>query len=398
MRILMLHDRYQVRGGEECSTAADVALLREGGHSVELWEQDNTEIHQIGRLRTAARTIWSSAAHHAVTNKLRTDRFDLLHVQNFFPLWSPSVYWAAQSLGVPVVQTLHNYRLTCVNGLLFRRDAACEKCLGRAVPWSGIWHGCYRGSRAASSVVAGMIGWHHLVGSWERKVGAYISVSDFARRKFLAAGLPADKIVVRPNFLHPIPSAGAGRGGYALYAGRLTAEKGIPTLLQAWKAASPVLPLVIVGDGPLRDTVISAAEPGKIEYRGSKSLEEVLELMGKAEFLVFPSQCYETMGRTVMEALAKGTPVVVSDAGAAAEMVVNGETGFHFAAGSVAALRDRIQWCWENRQQLHNMRAAARAGFGTKYTPERSAALLMQAYELAGAPTIPMTRSCAAAE
>ncbi len=229
MKVLMLHNRYLVPGGEDQSTAAEVALLT---HQVELLEHDNREIESLGKARTAARTLWSSDSYQRVHSKLCDGQFDVMHVQNFFPLWSPSVYYAAAKRGIPVVQTLRNYRLMCVNHSFFRDGQVCEDCLGRFMPWPGIVHACYKDSRMASGVVAGMIGLHKIMGTWRNRVDLYVALTEFAREKYITGGLPAERIVVNPNFVHPAPLAGTGGGGYALFVGRLSPEKGIPTLLE----------------------------------------------------------------------------------------------------------------------------------------------------------------------
>ncbi|MBZ5523543.1 MAG: glycosyltransferase [Acidobacteriia bacterium] len=384
MKILMLHNRYLLPGGEEQSTAADVALLAEYGHQVQLLEQDNRDIERLGRTRIALGTIWAPDSFRRIREKLRAETFDILHVQNFFPLWSPSVYYAASRCGVPVVQTLHNYRLLCVNSVFFRDNHACEDCLGRAVPWPGVLHGCYRNSRAASAAVAGMIGVHKLMGTWSNKVQVYVAVSEFAREKYIAGGLPADRIVVRPNFLHPPPEPGEGGGGYALFVGRLSPEKGIATLLEAWKTADHAIPLKIVGEGPLKDLVTANCQASSgIEYLGPRPLAEVLQLMSRAEFLVFPSEWYETMGRTIMEAFAVGTPVLAARIGTPASMVVPGKTGFHFRAGDVLSLRQQVEWCSGNLQELQALRKNVRAAFEETYTGAAAAASLLAIYRAA---------------
>src|SRR5437899_240556 len=276
----MLHNRYLVPGGEDQSSAAEAALLRDHGHEVEFLEEDNRRVEQLGKARTALRAVWSRESYRLVDQKLRTGSFDILHVQNFFPLWSPSVYYAASRNHVPVVQTLHNYRLMCVNSLLFRDQHVCEECLGRLLPWRGVVHACYRQSRAASAVVAGMAGTHKMAGTWRNRVRTYIAVSEFARAKYVAGGLPAVKIVVEPNFIHPTPEPGSGGGGYALYVGRLSPEKGIATMLEAWKSARSAMPLKIVGEGPLAELVVAAGRAcPRIEYLGGRSFPEVLDLM-----------------------------------------------------------------------------------------------------------------------
>jgi glycosyltransferase involved in cell wall biosynthesis len=383
MKILMLHNRYLIPGGEDQVTAAETALLRAYGHEVELLEEDNRRVEELGRARLALRTVWSQEAYHRIYEKLRGG-FDILHVQNFFPLWSPSVYYAASRNNVPVVQTLHNYRLMCVNSLLFRDQHLCEECMGHFLPWRGVLHACYRNSRAASAVVAGMVGSHKLAGTWHKRVTAYIAVSEFTREKYIAGGFPQEKIVVKPNFLHPTPEPGQGGGGYALYVGRLSHEKGIAAMLEAWKSASHPMSLRIVGEGPLADLVIAAGRAcPKIEYLGGKLLPEVLDLMRSAEFLVFPSEWYETMGRTIMEAFAVGTPVVASKIGPPAKMVVSGETGFHFQPGNVTELREWVEWCSQNPEHLRALRRKAREAFEAKYTGAANAEMLTAIYRKA---------------
>jgi glycosyltransferase involved in cell wall biosynthesis len=384
MKILMLHNRYLIPGGEEQSCAAEVALLRDYGHEVELLEEDNRRVAEIGNAQMALRAMWSWESYRRINRKLRGGSFDVLHVQNFFPLWSPSVYYAASRNHVPVVQTLHNYRLMCVNSLLFRDQHVCEECMGRLLPWRGVLHACYRESRSASAAVAGMVGAHKLAGTWRNRVKTYVAVSEFAREKYVAGGFPQEKIVVKPNFIHPTPAPGKGGGGYALYVGRLSPEKGIATMLEAWKSAANPMPLKIVGEGPLAELVISAGRTcPKIEYVGSKSLPEVLDLMRGSEFLVFPSEWYETMGRTIMEAFAVGTPVIASRIGPPTTMVVAGETGFHFQPGNVAELRQRVEWCSHNLEQLRALRAKARVAFEASYTGAANIEMLVSIYRTA---------------
>jgi len=381
MKVLMLHNRYLIPGGEDQCSVAEAALLRDHGHEVELLEEDNRRVEQLGHARTALRTVWSRESYRRIDELLGSGKFDILHVQNFFPLWSPSVYYAASRNRVPVVQTLHNYRLMCANALLFRDQHLCQECLGRFMPWHGVVHACYRNSRAASAVVASMVGAHKLAGTWRKRVGAYIAVSEFAREIYVAGGLPAEKIAVKPNFIHPSPKLGAGGGGYALYVGRLSAEKGVATMLEAWKRADGAIPLKIAGEGPLAQLVIATArECSRIEYLGAKLLPEVLDLMRMAEFLVFPSEWYETMGRTIMEAFAVGTPVVAARIGPPATMVVPGETGFHFTGGSVAELRERLEWSSRNLDQMRAMRAKARQKFEACYTGAANATMLLAIY------------------
>ncbi len=384
MKVLMLHNRYLIPGGEDQSTASEVALLRDYGYEVELLEQDNHDIEQLGKARTAAGTVWSSASYKSIHQRLSTGSFDVMHVQNFFPLWSPSVYYAAAKCKVPVVQTLRNYRLMCVNATFYRDGHVCEDCLGKTAPWLGIAHACYRNSRAGSAVLAGMVGIHKLLGTWQRKIQAYIALTEFARDKFIAGGFPQDKIVVKPNFVHPAPEPGSGGGGYALFVGRLSEEKGIATMLHAWKATSSPIRLKIVGDGPLTELVRqAAAESSSIEYLGRRNSAEVFDLLRSAEFLVFPSEWYEGMPRTVIEAFAVGTPVLASNLGATASMIVPDKTGFHFIPGDAGDLQHHVEHCSRNLDYVRSMRPLARAEFLAKYTGSANAGLLLEIYRRA---------------
>jgi glycosyltransferase involved in cell wall biosynthesis len=384
MKVLMLHNRYLVPGGEDRSTAAEAALLTDYGHQVELLEHDNREIKSLGKAKTAARTLWSPDSYHRVYSKLRDGQFDVMHVQNFFPLWSPSVYYAAAKCGIPVVQTLRNYRLMCVNYSFFRDGHVCEDCLGRFMPWSGIIHACYKDSRMASSVVAAMIGLHKMMGTWANRVDIYVALTEFAREKYIAGGLPAERIVVKPNFVHPSPLAGQGGGEYAVFVGRLSPEKGISTLLEAWKSPKIVLPLRIIGEGPLENSVRAAAATcHQIQYMGSRSPVQVLDAMRQAEFLVFPSEWYEGMPRVVIEAFAVGTPVIASNIGAAASMVVPGRNGLHFPPGDVATLRQLLESHACNLSELRAMRRGARLSFESHYTGQANADLLLSVYRKA---------------
>jgi len=379
MRILALHTHYQQRGGEDESFSAEVALLQERGHQVQPVTFHNQGLETLRRWEQAAVTLWNREAYRQVREAIRTFRPDLVHIHNTFPLASPAVIHAAKAEGVPVVMTLRNYRLLCVNALLFREGRVCEACLGR-IPWRGAVYGCYRQSRAASAVVAGMLTLHRLLGTWSL-VDRFIALTDFARQKFIQAGFPPEKLAVKPNFVHPDPGPGEGRGGYALFVGRLSPEKGIRTLLRAWERLGGKVPLKIVGDGPLAGDVRQAVRqmPG-VEWLGRKTPDEVYTLMGNAAFLVFPSEWYETFGRVAIEAFAKSTPVLAADIGAVAEVTEPGRTGLHFRPGDPEDLAAKVEWLLAHPTELARMRKEARAEYEAKYTAERNYQLLMEIY------------------
>ena len=383
MRILSIHNNYQIRGGEDESRELEERLLREKGHEVEVYEENNHRISTIGAVNLAFRTVWSTESYNIVKQKLIGKACDLIHVQNYFPLISPSIYYAAKAEGVPVVQSLRNYRLLCPNALFFRDGQTCEDCMGKAIPYPGVLHSCYRDSLAASAVTATMLTVHRAMQTWKQKVDLYIALTEFARQKFIEGGLPGEKIVVKPNFVHPDPGVGQGRGGYALFVGRLSVEKGLDTLLAAWEQLKNPMPLKIVGEGPLERPVAEAAEKfPKVEWLGRRSMAEVHALMGEAMVLIFPSKWYETFGRVAVEAFAKGTPVIAANIGAIAELVDHGRTGLHFQPGNATDLAAKVEWVLQHQRELAQMRQEARAQFEAKYTAEENYRRVMEIYSL----------------
>jgi glycosyltransferase involved in cell wall biosynthesis len=215
-------------------------------------------------------------------------------------------------------------------------------------------------------------------------VNLYIALTEFARMKFIVGGLPAGRVVVKPNFVPRTPPVGTGDGGFALYVGRLSEEKGVPILLRAWARLAEELPLRVVGDGPLADTVMAAArqQPG-LTYLGRQSPEQVLALMGRAKLLVVPSVCYENFPMVVAEAYAVGLPVVASDLGSLADLVSHGRTGRLFRAGNPASLLAEVEYLHEHPAELASLRQTARAEFEQKYAAERNHEMLLRIYQTA---------------
>ena len=381
MRILTIHNRYQLRGGEEECYEAEVSLLQKMGHQVEVYEENNNRLKGLNTVALATRTVWSQKTYENIRHRLKQQSYDIVHVHNFFPLISPSVYYAAKAERVRVVQTLHNYRLLCPNGLFFRENQLCEDCTGKVIPYPGILHGCYRKSQVASAGVAMMSGVHQAMRTWTEMVDLYVCLTEFAKQKFIEGGLQANKIVVKPNFVNFDSGVGSGSGGYALFVGRLSTEKGLDTLLAAWEDLSIHIPLKIVGDGPLADYVVQTAKRlPHVEWLGRKSMAEVYALMGEAMFLVFPSKWYETFGRVAIEAFAKGTPIIAANIGAISEIVVNGRTGLHFQPGIAEDLVEKVKWVLANPDKLTQMRHEARLEFEAKYTAQKNYDQLIEIY------------------
>src|SRR6266498_3230747 len=384
MNILVAHNYYKEPGGEDESTAAEVAMLKAHGHNVVQYSLDNDAIDAMNPLEAASRTIWNRAAFRDLRELFRRHRPQIVHFHNTFPLISPAAYYAARAENVPVVQTLHNFRLLCGNALLFRNAEVCEDCIGKSITWPGIVHKCYRDSFAATNAVTAMLGEHRAMGTWRRAVDVYIALTEFARQKLVEGGLPAAKIAVKPNFLDSDPEAGKGSGGYGLFVGRLSPEKGIETLIEAWQNLGGSVPLKVVGDGPLAAVVQEvAARDATIQWLGRLPSEAVYELLGEAAFLVLPSRCYETFGRVIIEAYAKGTPVVASKLGAMAELVEHGRTGLHFRPGDPADLAEKVRRILANPVELMRMRQAARQEFTERFTADSNYDTLMTIYQRA---------------
>lgn len=381
MRILVAHNRYQISGGEDAVVRDEIDLLRRHGHSLELLEQDNDALHGLyGKLMASTSILYSARSRKRMKAALQDFKPDIVHVHNWFPMLSPSIILEACPSGVPVVQTLHNFRMLCVNALLFRDGAVCTDCVGKSLPVDGVVHGCYRGSRAGSAVVTAAYAIHRLAHTWDA-VDLFIAVSDFQREILIRGGLPAEKVVVKPNFVGSDQSRTVEKTeDFALFAGRLSPEKGIRTLLSAWNTGKIPLRLKIMGDGPMADEVRAcAARKTKIEYMGLQPPEAVYLEMAKASFIVFPSECFETFGRTIAEAFSQGTPVLAADLGAARELVEEGVTGYRFPPGNVDALVSGALR-FSAGEEYERMSLNCRNLFLSRFTAEINYKLLMDIY------------------
>ncbi len=393
MKILVCHNYYQQRGGEDCSFEQEAELLESHGHHVVRYTVHNEDVRGQGRLALAAKSIWSRGVYREVQAMIRRERPDLMHCTNTFPLLSPAIYYAAQRLQVPVVQSLRNYRLSCPNAQFLRDGKVCEDCLNKLIPWPAIQHGCYRDDRLATLAVSAMLVSHRLWRTWERQVTLFYTLSEFARQKLISAGLPEDRLLVKPNFTAPDVRVGTGAGGYAVYVGRLSPEKGLPTLLSAWSQLDLNLPLKIVGDGPdARLVQQAAAQDPRIEWLGSRSIPDMLEIVADAQCLIFPSIWYETFGRTIIEAFSVGTPVIVSRMGAMAELVDEHRNGLLFTPGDPSDLAEKVRELHEITSRNSRLREAARESYEQFYTPDQNYEALLAIYrralELAGKPDV----------
>ncbi len=367
---------------------AETALLRQNGHRVTEYVRSNAAIGQFGWLRKGSlllSTTWNQRVYVELRRLIRAEQPDVAHCHNLQPLISPAAYYACRAEGVPVVQTLHNFRLCCPAGTCFRNDAPCVDCdgaLGRAV-----LRGCYRNSRLQTGAAAMMLGTHRALGTWKHAIDAYSAPSAFCLDRMAAGGIPRSKITLRPNFLLRDPGARNKSDGFVLFVGRLCAEKGVLNLLSAWRQLRKV-PLVIVGDGPLRDEAeryVAQNDMDHVRFTGTLQAEETMAWMKLARFLVCPSIFCETFGMTVLEAAACGVATVGSRSGAIPELVQEGKTGLLFDAPDTDELFEKARWAWSHPVAVNEMGAAARQCYLQHYTAEKSYEALLQLYGLIGA-------------
>ncbi len=385
MKILLCHSYYTQRGGEDRSFEEERELLQANGRQVIEYVRRNEELVGAGGVKAALTTLWNRQAARDVAELIRAHRPDVLHATNTFPLISPSVCDVAHRAGVAVVQALRNYRLLCANSYLMRDGHPCEQCVGRAIPWPAVRHRCYRDSAAASAVVGAMQVAHRARGVWRNRVDAFFTLTEFARQKFVDAGLPAERVHVKYNSVSPDPGLGAGVGGYVALVGRLSPEKGIATALAAWELDATLPSLVVVGDGPLKSQVeAAAARDPRISCLGELSNAEAQRVIGNAAALLMPSLWYETFGRTIAEAYATGTPVVASRLGAMAELVDDGVTGELFTAGDPTDLAAKVLPITSaSAAERDAMRTAARRAYERRFLPHHNYTRLLEIYAIA---------------
>lgn len=375
LNVLVAHNVYQQRGGEDSVVEAEIDLLRARGHAVHLYNRSNEDIANMPKASAALQALWSQQTIRELAALMHSFQPDVIHVHNTFPLMSPSLYWAASRAGVPVVQTLHNFRLLCPQAMFLREGKVCEECLGK-LPWRGAVRGCYRGSKAQSTVLAGMVTLHRALGTWQNKVTRYIALNDFCRNKFIEGGLPADRIAVKPNFVDFDAPAASARSGF-LFVGRLSAEKGVDVLVNAARALDSAT-VRVAGTGP--EAALLLGVPG-MEALGALSGDAVRAEMSQAMALVLPSICYENFPRTLVEAYGSCMPVIASRHGAMAELVQDGITGLLFDPGNAQDLADKMRWAQDHPQQIANMGLNARALYESEFTAERNYAQLIEIYK-----------------
>jgi glycosyltransferase involved in cell wall biosynthesis len=387
MKILLIHNKYQQAGGEDAVFHAEEQMLSQNRHLVETLVFQNDGLKTFwDKLRAGLAVIYNAASARAVRSKILEFGPDVIHVHNFFPIASPSIFFAAREFNVPVVVTLHNYRLICPSATLYNNNRIYEDSVHTVCPLKAIVDRVYRHSFFQTAAVVLMTTIHSLLGTWRNKIALYIALTQFSKGKFLEAaiGIPAEKLVVKPNFVSDCGRGQIARENYFLYVGRLTEEKGIRTLLEATERLS--FRLVIIGDGPLKSLVTAfAANNPNIHYLGFQRHEVVLKHMKECKALIFPSLWYEGFPITLVEALCTGTVVIASELGSMAEIIEDGVNGLHFQPGNAGDLVRRLGEVNSQPEQVRSLSAKARLTYLDRFTPEENCAMLIGIYKRAAA-------------
>jgi len=388
IRCLFVHNRYLIRGGEDNVVDEEVKLLKQNGHEVHLYEINNLKIDSLSKkIQTGFEITYSQSAKKSLAKELNRFQPDIVHVHNFFPLLTPAIYDACIENNIPVIQTLHNFRLICPGALLLRDGNICERCITGSA-YNAVVHKCYRNSRLQSLAVARMVSYHRKNNTWANKVTRFIALTEFSKSKFVAAGFPSAQMTVKPNFVNSsveleMDSNEAGTNNknsskpYALYVGRLSKEKGINTLLDAWQNVDLVLN--IAGDNMLENTLPTTNT--NIHFLGEIDNSQVHTQMKNAQFLIMPSICYENLPMVIIEAYSRGLPVIASNLGAMREIVKNNESGLLFEAGNSKDLLEKVNWMIENPEQCKEMGANAKRIYLEQYTAKINYELLTKIYQ-----------------
>ncbi len=386
MKILQVHNRYIRLGGEDTVLELEKELLEAHGHTVDSFGVSNEDLDSSGivnKLKLGAMTLWSQKSYKAIGEYLETSPPDIIHIHNTFPQLSPSIYWAIKKSGIPMVQTLHNYRLTCANGLLMREGKPCELCVGN-IPLPALKHRCYRDNILSTGALVGMQQLHRTIGTFKYKVDAYIALSSFAQDIMVRSGLPKEKVLVKPNFVtKPDIDVAPKRKKQVMFLGRLAYEKGVDLLLDAWKVADTQdYELLIVGDGEDRVTLEEQAKGmDSVEFVGWLERPSALAEVAASSFLVMPSRWYEGLSMVLLESLSLGTPAIVPNVAAFLD-VVTPDTGFFFDQQNPSSLAPAIEQALKTTDATWNaMSQASIARHEVQYSPDVNYQQLIAIYE-----------------
>lgn len=391
MKILQVHNKYKTTGGEWTVLNQEYDLLRRQ-HSVDQLIVDNRkELKSVlNKMKLVFSTHYNRTSKELVAKKLKESRADVMHVHNFFPLLSPSIFEAAREAGVPSVFTLHNYRLIHPNGLMYHNGKIDNRSVTGSA-YNCITDGVYRGSMVQTAVSAHMIEYHRKHETWQKMPSVFIALTGFSKQKFVEGGLRADRIVVKPNFiedpvaknpglLHSVP-----KKNRFIFVGRISHEKGVTDLVDCWIKHNIEADLVMAGDGPLKQRLEKQSKGYKnIKWLGEVSRDEILKMLAESRALLFPTKWYEGLPMIIIEAMSVGCPVITSRIGNPQYLIDHEINGLHFEPGNPAELFERIRFLQQNKKEREKMGREAREKYLENFTPEKNFRQLMDIYRLAG--------------
>ncbi len=390
LRVLVVHNRYRSEqpSGEDRVVDQETSLLADAGHQVSTFERRSDDIATMSLLAKAAvpfRVPWNPAVRSELAARLRADRPDVVHIHNTFPLLSPAVVAACADVGVPAVATLHNYTMVCPPGTLYRDGRVCTDCVG-ALSLPAVRHGCYRGSRAATVPLAVNMMVNRR--RWWSGVERFFCISGAQRNMLVQAGMPAQRLSVKHNFVVDAGERRSGTGKYLLYLGRLNDEKGVRLLMSAWDLAGACdgaqLPLVLAGAGPLDGELARWAQGRQdVQHLGLLSRAGCAELIAGAAAVVAPSVWLETFGLVVVEAMAAGVPAVAAAHGAFVELIDDGVTGLLHRPGDAGSLTECLGRVVATAETNRTMGEAARRRYEQDFTPAAGLERLVAGYQAA---------------
>ena len=353
---------------------AERDALIDAGNEIKTCVLHNTDYVQKPKWRQALSLFWNGESYRQIRRQIQGFRPSVIHVHNIFPFFSPSVLWAAKKEKVPVVVTLHNYRLICANGLFYRDDRPCEKCVGKLFPWPAVTYRCYRNNRLQTLLVALSMFFHRLIGSWNIP-HYFIAPTSFAAQK-LSSLIPETRLVIKPHFATAYSSTFVPKNNHAVFVGRLSAEKGFDWLLDSWRTLKANIPLDIIGDGEIPEEV----DP-RITFHGRLEPEKLRALLAQAAVAVIPSRCYETFSNIVVEAFAAGTAVIAPTNTAPASLIAVGETGSLFPRDDVVAFQSLIEEYTNDVARAEREGKNALAEYQQKYQAKETIDMLLAIYQ-----------------
>jgi glycosyltransferase involved in cell wall biosynthesis len=393
LKILLAHNFYgsSAPSGENTVYSAEKSLLEAAGHEVVEYTRHSDEIRgqgAWGAMKGAMSTPWNPFAFARVRRTIKRERPDVLHVHNTFPLLSPAIFHSAARSSTATVLTLHNYRTVCAAAIPMREGQPCTECLDRRSVTPALRYGCYRQSRLATLPLASMIALHRKLGTWRKHVDAFIALTGFQRDQLVAAGLPPERMHVKPHFYPdpPSPLPWREREAKVVFIGRLGEEKGVRFLIEAWRQWGEQAPqLELIGDGPQRRELEDLAQVmnGKVRFLGQRPFSETQKRLASAHLLVLPSVCFEGFPMVILEAFAMGVPVAASRLGSMPCLMQDGRNGVLFTPGNAEDLLRQVRGAWGEDDLLARMGAAAREEFDARYTAEANYRILMDIYQAA---------------